>query len=1138
MPAGASDVTGAVALRWAATVACLSGVILLAPDGAPPPAPIGAQAAALPSGFQESVVFSGLTNPTVVRFSPDGRVFVAEKSGLVKVFDSLADPTPSIYADLRTTVYNFWDRGLLGLALHPSYPTVQDVYALYAYDHELGSSAPPPKWGTPGATSDPCPTPPGANGDGCVVSGRLSVLRPSSSLPYRDTVLSDSPAAYWRLGETSGTSAADASGNGRTGTYVGSPSLGQQGALVGDASTAVAFNGSSQYVSVPYSATLNPTRFSVEAWAYVTGGDGTYRSVVTSRDYAAGAFHRGYVLYAGSEFWEFWLGTGPGWDSVYGPAVTKNVWTHLVATYDGTILRFYVNGLLAGSKAMTLSANTARTLRIAAGNTEGPVNFFFPGRVDEVSVYPDALPEARVLAHYNAGAVSQGVAGETVLVEDWCQQYPSHSTGTVEFGPDGKLYASGGDGSSFVFADWGQDGSPLNPCGDPPGGVGAPLTPPTAEGGSLRSQDLRTPGDPTTLDGTVIRVDPATGAAPPDNPLAGSTDPNARRIIAYGMRNPFRFTFRPGTSEIWLGEVGWGEWEEINRILNPTDSVVENFGWPCYEGNSRQSAYDAADLSICEALYGANADTKPYHSYHHDAQVVPGDGCPTGSSSISGLAFEFSPAGSVFPADYQGALFFTDFSRKCIWVMKKDGSGPPTPGRIELFASAAPAVQLEFGPDGNLYYVDFDGGTIRRITYTGAPAPTCQTGEYQADYFSNATLTGSATFSRCEGTIDYDWGSGGAGNGVPADGFSARWRGNFNFAAGDTTFTVTSNDGMRLWLDGSLLIDKWFDQSATTYTATRSVAAGVHEVKVEYYENTGAAVARVSWAAAANAPPTPTITTPTANTTWKVGDTILFSGSATDPEDGTMPSAALTWTLLLQHCPSTCHTHTLQSWPGIASGSFVAPDHEYPSYLELQLRAVDSGGSSTTASIRLDPITTVLTFASSPTGLQLAVNSASGTTPFTRTVIVGSTSSISAPSPQTLGGTTYAFQSWSDGGAQSHNLVAPAAAATYTATYASSQSAPTNTTLPSIAGQPREGSTLTVSTGVWAGSTPMTFAYQWLRCAPGPSQCAPIAGASASTYVPVAADVGSRLRAMVTATNAAGSASATSNATAAIKRAR
>jgi hypothetical protein len=118
----------------------------------------------------------------------------------------------------------------------------------------------------------------------------------------------------------------------------------------------------------------------------------------------------------------------------------------------------------------------------------------------------------------------------------------------------------------------------------------------------------------------------------------------------------------------------------------------------------------------------------------------------------------------------------------------------------------------------------------------------------------------------------------------------------------------------------------------------------------------------------------------------------------------------------------------------VASGSFVAPDHEYPSFLELRLTATDSGGLTDTRSVRLDPKTVDLTFGSEPAGLQLTVGSSSGTTPFTRTVIAGSKNSVSAPSPQTLGGTTYGFSSWSDGGAQSHDIVAPAAA-TYTATY-------------------------------------------------------------------------------------------------------
>ena len=140
-----------------------------------------ASAATLPAGFQESPVFSGLQNPTVVRFASDGRIFVAEKRGVIKVFDSLTDTTPDVFADLNVNVYNFWDRGLLGMALHPNFPATPYVYVLYTYDHQLGSTAPAPRWGTPGVYSDSCPTPPGATADGCVVSGRLSRLQASGN---------------------------------------------------------------------------------------------------------------------------------------------------------------------------------------------------------------------------------------------------------------------------------------------------------------------------------------------------------------------------------------------------------------------------------------------------------------------------------------------------------------------------------------------------------------------------------------------------------------------------------------------------------------------------------------------------------------------------------------------------------------------------------------------------------------------------------------------------------------------------------------------------------------------------------------------------------------------------------------------
>jgi glucose/arabinose dehydrogenase len=727
-----------------------------------------AQGATLPPGFQETIAFSGLTQPTVVRFAADGKVFVAEKRGVIKVFDSLADPTPDVFADLNVNVYNFWDRGLLGMALAPNFPTDPYVYVLYAYDHELGSTAPAPRWGTPGAYSDPCPSPPGATTDGCVVSARLSRLQ--------------------------------ANGN---------------------------------------------------------------------------------------------VMTGP----------------------------------------------------------------------------------------------------EQVLVEDWCQQYPSHSIGTVEFGRDGSLYATGGDGASFNFTDYGQDGSPLNPCGDPPGTVGSVLSPPTAEGGALRSQDLRTTGDPVSLDGSVIRVDPATGNGLPDNPLAASTDPNERRIIAYGQRNPFRFTTRPGTDELWLGDVGWNNWEEINRILDPLGSV-ENFGWPCYEGEVRQSGYDGANLSICENLYGAPGDeTTPYHTYNHSSRVVANETCPTGSSSIAGL--EFAAAPNSYPAKYDGALFFADYSRDCIWAIPLGVDRQPAPGQIETFvASAANPVHLETGPNGDLFYVDFDGGTIRRITYVSTNhAPTA---------VAQATpTTGSAPL-----TVAFD--GTGSSDPDPGDTLSYAWDLDGDGASDDSTAA----------------------QPTFTYTTQGSYTATLRVTDLDGASDTASVTITVG-----NTAPTATINLPTAGTTWQVGTVVNFSGSATDAQDGALPSSALNWDLVLQHCPSNCHSHPLQSYAGVASGSFTAPDHDYPSYLELRLTATDSGGLAHTATMRLDPRTVVLTFQTNPGGLELTVNGTSAKTTFSRTVIVGSSNTLIAPTPQTKGRKSYSFQSWSDGGAQTHNIVAPATATTYTARF-------------------------------------------------------------------------------------------------------
>jgi PKD repeat protein len=435
-------------------------------------------------------------------------------------------------------------------------------------------------------------------------------------------------------------------------------------------------------------------------------------------------------------------------------------------------------------------------------------------------------------------------------------------------------------------------------------------------------------------------------------------------------------------------------WEEINRLVDPS-GPVENFGWPCYEGQPRQSGYDSANLNICEGLYGQpGAVTDPHFAYQHSNKVVAGETCPTGSSSIAGIAFSFYQGGP-YPAAYDGALFFADYSRDCIWAMKKDANGIPAPGLLETFvAPAANPVDVQISPAGELFYPDFDGGTIRRISFNAQNQPP------------TAVARATPTSGAAPLTVSFD----GTGSSDPDP--------------GDTLSYAWDLDGDGAYDDST---------SATpTYTYT---SQGVYTASLRVTDNHGASATAAVTITVGNTPPTATITAPAPGTTWKVGDVINFSGSGTDAQDGNLPASALSWSLVLHHCPSTCHTHPLQEFLGVASGSFTAPDHEYPSHLELRLTATDSGGLTDTESIQLDPKTVALTFNTSPGGFSLVLNgSPAATAPFTRTVIEGSRNTISAPSPQTKAKKSWVWKSWSDGGAQTHDVIANASA-TYTATF-------------------------------------------------------------------------------------------------------
>lgn len=135
---------------------------------------------------------------------------------------------------------------------------------------------------------------------------------------------------------------------------------------------------------------------------------------------------------------------------------------------------------------------------------------------------------------------------------------------------------------------------------------------------------------------------------------------------------------------------------------------------------------------------------------------------------------------------------------------------------------------------------------------------TCSNGSFLAEYRNELrSFNTQPVLSRCESAINYDWGSASPASGLNPDSFTARWVGTFDFEASTYEFTATADDGVRLFVDGQLLIDQWKDQGATTYKATRTMSAGPHEVKVEYYEYGGLAVAKASWAKLTSSPPPP-----------------------------------------------------------------------------------------------------------------------------------------------------------------------------------------------------------------------------------------------------------------------------------------
>ena len=239
----------------------------------------------------------------------------------------------------------------------------------------------------------------------------------------------------------------------------------------------------------------------------------------------------------------------------------------------------------------------------------------------------------------------------------------------MEFGPDGTLYVSNGDGASYNRPDR----------------------------RAVRVQDI------DSLSGKVLRIDPLTGEGLSDNSFFnGDTDANRSKVYQLGLRNPFRMTIDPNSGQLYIGDVGWTRWEEINAA-----GPGANLGWPYYEGGN--------GISNQTSRYSAFPEAQNF--YESGSEVVPSLlALSHAEDGINAIVMGDIYRGNVYADKYQGDLFFNDLGQGIVRNVSLDASGNVTD--VETFTTGATyVVQIIEGPDGLLYYVNLLSGTVGRWVF-------------------------------------------------------------------------------------------------------------------------------------------------------------------------------------------------------------------------------------------------------------------------------------------------------------------------------------------------------------------------------------------------------------------------------------
>jgi glucose/arabinose dehydrogenase len=403
-----------------------------------------------------------------------------------------------------------------------------------------------------------------------------------------------------------------------------------------------------------------------------------------------------------------------------------------------------------------------------------------------------------------------------------------------------------------------------------------------------------------------------------------------------------------------------------------------------YINDVGESTWEEIDLGQAGANYGWPATEgpttnpaykNPLYYYGHS------DGC-----AITGGAF-YSPSTPNFPSSYVGKYLFGDYCSGFIRMLD-----PSTAKATTFITGASQPVDIQVGTDGSLYYLARGTSSVMKIRYTTNSSPVITT-----QPTSQLVSVGySATFSVA--------------------------------ASGPSPYSYQ-------WMRNGVNIT---NATASSYKFATTLADNGAQFRVRVSNAFGNTLSNVaSLSVTSDKPPLGQIITPAQATTYFGGMVVNYSGSASDKEDGILPASAFTWRVDFHH---DSHVHPfIPPTTGNKTGTFTIPNRGEVSsnvYYYITLKVVDSVGLTSTTVRNILPRKANMTFATQPAGLKISLDGGSGrVAPFTVTGVVGIIRSIAAPTPQILNGTSYNFQSWSDGRAIIHQINTPSVDTTYTANF-------------------------------------------------------------------------------------------------------